>query len=244
VKITLNQPDWASYGTYVNDTVADKQGDITIDADVSESEWGQPVIVTTPVHAQGYWSPNGYWKSEPTKTDNEQRLKVYMTNDAQYLYVAATMDKSDATTNLSAAAYGMPQMIMTLSKHDAATNVPRVNGKEQFTAYRIGWTTGGEIRCSAESFQMPAFALTENDWEVKYDAATRTYTYELRIPLASTNINVHEVSQITASFQFGDSNYGTNGSENNRYNIGGIPSAYRYQAREDGQFPHAVSLCW
>ena len=239
VKITLNQPDWTSYGTYVNDTVADKQGDITIDAAVSESEWGKPVIVTTPVHAQGYWSPNGYWKSEPTKTDNEQRLKVYMTNDAQYLYVAATMDKTDATTNLSAATYGMPQMIMTLSKYDAATNVPRVNGKEQFTAYRIGWTTGGEISCSAESFQMPAFALTENDWEVKYDAATRTYTYELRIPLSSTNINVHEISQIAASFQFGDSNHGTNGSENNRYNIGGIPSAYRYQANTDGQFPHA-----
>ena len=239
VKVTLNEPDWATAGTYVKDTVAEKKGDITIDANVSGEEWGDPVVVTGPQHALGYWTPNGYVAGEPDKTVAKQRAKIYMTNDSKYLYVAATLDHSNANVNLNADNSGLPQFAITLSKYNEGTNVVRVNGKEQFTSYRIGVTTGGEIKATTDAYQLNDFALADEDWAVKYDETNQTYIYELRIPLSSTNINVYDASQIAASILIGDSNYGTNGNENNRYNIGGTGAANAHTAGTDGNYPHA-----
>ena len=236
VKITLNKPSWLVEGNYVKDTVAEKQGDIVIDANVTTGEWGDPVIVTGSTFAKGYWGKDGYWSNETV--DPNQLAKIYMTNDANYLYIAATLDHADAHVNVNAANYGQPQMTVTLSRYVSNTNVVRVNGKEQFSAYRIGWFKGGEVKATTSGNQLSDVTLSKSDWAVRYDASDKTYVYELRIPLSTTNINLHETSQIAASIQIGDSNYGTNGDENNRYNIGGTGAARKHLAAQ-GVNPHA-----
>ena len=95
---------------------------------------------------------------------------------------------------------------------------------------------GGEIKATVSANQLGNFTLSDSDWAVRYDGEAMTYTYELRVPLSTTNINIYETSQIAASIQIGDSNYGTNG--NNRYNIGGTGAANQDQADVAGNYPH------
>ena len=234
VKITLNRPSWLAEGNYVKDTVAEKQGDIVMDANVTTGEWGEPIIVTGPDFAKGYWSPDGYWSREAV--DPNQLAKVYMTNDANYLYIAATLDHAEFCVNENASNESLPQMTVTLSRYNPYTTVARVDGKEQFSSYRIGWNMGGEIKATVSANQLGSFTLSDSDWAVRYDAVAKTYTYELRIPFSTTNINIHETSQLAASIQIGDSNYGVNG--NNCYNIGGAGAANRHQADTAGNYPH------
>ena len=223
---------------YKKDTVAQKQGDISIDANVSPAEWGEPVIVTSPTHAEATWTKNGYWSNQEVSKD--QRAKVYMTNDTDYLYVAATLDPAKANKNVNAANYLHPQMSLTLSKYDPDSNVAIVNGQEQFSYYRIGSTTGGAVTASVVNRQLKKFTLSDSDWEVRYDAEAETYFYELRIPLSTTNIDIRETTKIAVSIQIGDANGSTNtADENNRYNIGGTGVANYYKASTEGQYPHA-----
>ena len=235
VKITLNKPSWLTADNYVKDTVAQKQGDIVIDANVTTQEWGEPVIVTDAAYAKGYWSPNGYWTKGSVSDNADQKIKIYMTNDSKYLYVAATLDHAKANLNADLATYLQPHLALTLSKYDPDTDVVRVNGKEQFTAYRIGWLKGGEVSASTVGYHINATAISKQDWAVTYDSATETYVYELRIPFMTSNINIHETSQIAASIQIGDGEYIL--GENSSYNIGGTGYAYKDNATK-GQYPH------
>lgn len=234
IKIKLNDRSWLAEGNYVKDTVSEKQGDIVIDANVTTGEWGEPIIVTGPDFAKGYWSPDGYWSKEPV--DPSQLAKVYMTNDTDYLYIATTLDHAEFCVNENASNESLPQITVTLSRYNPYTTVTRVNGKEQFSSYRIGWNTGGEIKATVSANQLGSFTLSDSDWAVRYDAVAKTYTYELRVPLSTTNINIYETSQIAASIQIGDSSYGADG--NNCYNIGGAGAANRHQADTAGNYPH------
>lgn len=240
LKVTLNKPDAGLLGTYVKDTVTEKKGDITIDANVSTEEWGEPVIVTSPKHAVATWGVNGFWAHEAA--DDTQRAKVYATNDGSYMYFAVTLDKSEA--GIHTAMWKAPQLGFTLARYDAVANVPHITYQgteyEQFSFFRIGWDNGvPTLVTDALGIDMSRVQLSEEDWAIKYDAAAKTYTYEIRVPFTATNISLHETTQIAMSVNLGASNLGTaESTENNRYNIGGTGAAYQYQADAGNIFPH------
>lgn len=239
-KIKLYKPDPATFGTYVKDTVEEKKGDISIDASVSTQEWGEPIIVTSPAHAVGKWGVDGYWAREVY--DKEQRAKIYATNDREYIYLAVTLDKAGnsepAPMELS------PAIGVSLSAWNSATTVQQTQAggttKEQFSYFRIGWINGAPaVFVDSSGMDVDKVVLGDEDWAIRFDAGSKTYTYELRIPFTSTNISLHDTTEVAMSLQIGDANGGTNAyGENNRYNIGGTGAANQNQADEVGKYPH------
>ncbi len=239
-KIKLYKPDPATFGTYVKDTVEEKKGDISIDANVSSQEWGEPIIVTSPAHAAGTWGEDGYWEREVY--DKEQRAKIYATNDKDYLYLAVTLDK--AGNSVAAAMEMSPAIGVSLSAWNSATTVQQTQAggttKEQFSYFRIGWIDGAPaLFVDSSGMDAEKVVLGDEDWALRYDAASKTYTYELRIPFASTNISLHDTTEVAMSLQIGDANGGTSADgENNRYNIGGTGAANQNQADQSDRYPH------
>lgn len=243
MKVTLNPWETKVPDAYVKNRVEKKQGDIVMDASISDGEWGEPIIVTSPDHVVERWGNNGYWNSEPTKMNKDQRVKVYATNDSEYIYLAATLDHAGDSI-FPASLNRSPQMTVSLAQWDDTNTVPHVvvdnQEYEQFSCFRIGWQ-GGVLKVLPYNSQMDKskVKLTEDDWEAVYNADTDTYTYEVRIPFSATNISLTQSEYIALSVHVGDSNYGTSSSEyNNRYNIGGTGAANQESAKNAGTYPH------
>lgn len=239
-KVKIYKPDMSTAGTYVKDTVEEKKGDIAIDANVSTQEWGEPIIVTSPAHAQGTWGADGFWVKE--SYDKTQRAKIYATNDKEYIYLAVTLDKADLGVN--AAAAFSPMIGVSLSAWNADTTVQHTKitetAQEQFSYFRIGWLNGAPtVTVDSTGMSTDQVVLGDADWAAQFNVENRTYTYELRIPFTSTNISLHNTTEMAMSLQIGTANYGTHADkENNRYNIGGTGAANQHQADTAGNYPH------
>lgn len=238
LKLKLNAAVIIDPDTYVRDTVENKKGDITIDANVSTSEWGDPVIITSPYHAVKTWGTSGFSKTQPTNVNSEQRVKVYATNDNDYIYLAVTMDHS-VVSQKQASFFRAPNVSIAIGQWDDANTVPVINNLSQFSGFRVGFINNTLThRQYAFGLDADKVKLTDADRMAKYDEATQTYTYEMRIPITATNIDLTKSQDIALSLLVGDSNIsGATNQTNNRYNIGGTGAANMETASTAGAFP-------
>ena len=206
--------------TKVGNTAAPVPSEITLDGTVTDAEWGEPMIVTSPEHCQQTWG--NYWEFDPAAAAAGQSAKLYVTNDANNIYLAFVLDKCALDTSCTdpgqlwkAAHFGF-----SVSQYSESTTVQRVeyNGQnyEQYTSFMIGLVNGTKTAvCSTQG--MDAWDLPADHYAVAFDAQAGTYTYEVKLPFERTNIQFNTNKDIAVSVSAGQ--HYTGGAGANRYNL-------------------------
>ncbi len=203
---------------YVKDVAYKSQTAPKLDGVISEKEWGKPIIVSNPAHSATTWT-EGFWSFDPASVNGRQVAKVYLTADDEYIYIGATLDKSelDSTCHDAGSLYKAAHFNFSLSNWNNDTTVERIpfEGEtyEQYTGFMMGLVNGNK---SSFTFTqgLDAWELPAEYFEVKYDAATKTYTYEAKVPINRTNIASDKIA-LSASL---GTTY-TAGEATNRYNF-------------------------
>ena len=206
--------------TKVGNTAAPVPSEITLDGTVTDAEWGEPMIVTSPEHCQQTWG--SYWEFDPAAAAAGQSAKLYVTNDANNIYLAFVLDKCALDTSCTdpgqlwkAAHFGF-----SISCYDENTTMPRITFQdqayEQYTSFMIGFVNGTKaVRTYTQG--LAAWDLPADHYAVAFDAQAGTYTYEVKIPYGRTNIDLAESRDIALSVSAGQ--HYTGGAGTNRYNL-------------------------
>lgn len=210
-----------STDNYVGTEASEVPESIKVDGVVSEEEWGKPVIVTNPLFTRSDVPGGLYWEIDGV-VKVPQTAKIYLTNDKDNVYLAMTLDnaKNNGITCTDAGAlYNYAHFAFNIAKYDEATTVPQIEFEEkkheQFTGFWLGMVDGAKGQ-SITTHGMDAKALDNANYEIKYDEATKTWTYEVALPISMTNINIYDTRDIALSVSIGDGNSGTGA---NRYHI-------------------------
>ncbi len=218
LKITLNDAT-KKVTPYVRDTVAPTPAEpIKIDGSITVDEWGEPVIVTTPAHCKETW--DGYWEFDAASVPKGQSLQVYMTNDGKYIYIGAVMDECDYDDSCTDGAmlYKAPHFEFTFSQYDEEFTVKRIEFQdeiyEQYTGFMLG-IVNGKPHAGIKTQGIDYLELGAENFSIKYDPATRTYTYEARVPFSNTNIDIKNNAKIALSISA--AMHYTGGDGANRY---------------------------
>ncbi len=206
---------------YIGTSVAQKKGDITIDGSVSEEEWGKPVVVTNPYHTRSD-IPNGlYWEIDGV-VKGLQTAKMYFTNDTENVYVALTLDNAQDNgieCTEPGALWNSAHFGFNIAPYVEASGVPQFEYEglihEIFTGFWLGEVNGVKGQTPV-SHGMTAVGLPEENYEVKFDDATSTWIYEVKIPLSMTTIDLSQHTEMVFSASIGDGNVGAGA---NRYLI-------------------------
>ncbi len=223
LKFTLND-DERRIATYIRDHAETFNG-ITLDGAITESEWGEPIALTTPGDSQRQWG--GYYIYEPGYKEIYQTVKVYMTNDTDYIYIGCTVDRCDLDTSCTEATtqalMNAAHLSFTLSTYNADTTVPHIffqdEEYEQYAKFTLGLVNGVTPVCTANAQGRTSTNLDPADYRIKYDADTRTYTYEVRVPYSSTNIDLYSNLDVALSLNVGTTKYTTESTSSNRINL-------------------------
>lgn len=176
--------------SYVGTSVSPSAEAIRIDGTVNSGEWGDAVIVTNPIDAQMRW--NGWIAHDPSYVDYNQTVNIYLSNDDRYIYVAATLDHAEYYAGDSNLLTDNVNFTFSLSRYEEDTTFARVHSLkkewERYTAYGLALIDGqAVVRCSNQKIDYDA--LDASDYAVRYDDATDTYHFEIRIPYQNTNID-------------------------------------------------------
>ena len=204
---------------YVKDHAAEMPNTApTINGEVSVTEWGNPVVVTNSEYANDMWD-SGHVLSDKANYNPKQRAKVWLTNDNDFIYVAATLDHEDPGDSWTPTDRNHPRFVILLSQKGAGNGPVLVEGKDQYTRLGIGFKDDATATLNDKTYANIASALMDSS---KLSRAAKfeqgTYTYELKIPFAMTNIEFKDSTEIAVSILICGANHD---GVNNRYNIGG-----------------------
>ena len=220
---------------YVSNRVSDKIGDITIDGSINAQEWGNPIIVTNPAHTKQEW--NGYWNHDPAAYDLDQTVRIYATNDGENLYFACTIDHTDYDDPDGKASYAKAHFMLSVGRYDEQTGMERVTSVketyERFNIYRMYFNNNNKLVLNASGNKVANVTASACDYAAKYDAETRTYTYELCIPISQTTLRFGNQDQMAVCFTVAPAN---TEKDANRYNVGGTGTAFG--STKAGNFAH------
>lgn len=167
---------------------------IRIDGSVSASEWGEPVL-------RGL---NGAMAKESAfdqiffdgdETDfPDAKTDLYYAYDSRYFYAAAVVRNTDRDTEAEDDA--------SLGKHAGfgvmfaayapGTTVPRITYQggiyEQYVHINYYLLADGSVKAQIANEGVDWIEQTPADFDAVYDEASRTMTYEIRIPLSQSNV--------------------------------------------------------
>ena len=169
---------------------------IVIDGVVSTEEWGQPVFTTTPektlANESKGWS---YWAFTPAPKD--QYFELYVTNDADYIYIAGKLigAKKDTSCPDVGQMWQYPHLTVTFSKYVENMICPKVEYEgamyEVYTCYSTGFVKGNPAqRCTSQGMDTPL--LEEDEFAVAYSEEEQAYIYEYKIPYEFTNLDIYK----------------------------------------------------
>lgn len=217
---------------------------IVIDGVMQDGEWGKPVYTTTP--REVIKNRNYNWDYyEYSKIPDNQRVEIYVTNDGNYIYVACKLIGADydaggdskARTDVQKHAH----FGFTIAYYVDDTVIPikpyQNKDYEHYTHYVMS-TVEGEKWSASYSLGMTVVKLEDDQYNFTYNHATRTYTYEVKVPVANTELNWDTRTDAVMSFDVGDAMQGE--TSGNRYIISkGAEIAWRNLGAYN--FPHAKS---
>ena len=194
---------------------------IVIDGVINDCEWGDPIFTTTPdeclARKKDGWD---YWSFVPAPAD--QKFELYVTNDGDNLYVAAKLinAEKDFTCEEPGMMWSHPHFCFTMCPLDKGIVCPVIEFEkelyEQYGCYTIGFVNGQPTQvCTTQG--LPTVDLSRDMYDATYDEATRTYTYEVAVPVMYTNVNFMQSSNIAMGIVVGDAFNGGDGA--NRYLI-------------------------
>jgi hypothetical protein len=154
-------------------------------------------------------------------------VKVYGTNDEDYLYFAVTVNETELCT-LDGLMYEKAHMYLTVGRYDKNTDMERITSRdktyERCVIYRLGFD-GTTPMAMANGIKVDRVSIAEDDWAIRYDAQARTYTYELRVPIAGTTLRYGNDNKMCVSIAVSDARHSTEKIAN-VYNIGGTGASY------------------
>ena len=219
LKITLNAPSAPPVKpetpeTWIGGKASAFSGKIKLDGKVSEAEWGKAVVSTTPGHATSADDVLDFWSYNPGAVNDAQNAKLYVTNDKEYLYVAATLTKAQMDTGCTSAGelWQYASFGFSVSGYDKDSTVKVIEFEgdkyEQYTSFCLGFVNGKPAaQCKTQGID--PWELPAENYAVAYDAASETYTYELKVPMNRTNINLHDGLDIALSASIAQQRVGT-----------------------------------
>ena len=215
-------------------TMPSEKPDVT-NASVGEKEYGEPIVVTSPTHAvSGKYS---LWYVDKFKDDgdattnknNAQRVKVYMTNDEEFLYVAATMDH--AVGKFPTDGHEKPLLIFTAAGYteNGDNPVPQLSeGNDNYHVFRLQFDSADTVKTLSRIRNGTKYSETLDSTaqgSAKYDPNTNTYTYELKIAwenIPGMEDGIFNGKRLAYSMAIRDGNADLTGSTTNtNYRIGG-----------------------
>lgn len=203
----------------VEHTFTHRADSIVIDGVIETGEWGDPMWSGTADDVLAKRNDGWAFKRHNPVPDG-QRASFYATNDGDYIYVAAVLKNADydAGCKSTASLTTYPHLSFILAEYDPDTVVTQIiyqNARyDQYAHYCIG-LVNGEKNQVCKSQGMALTALDESDYAVRYDAASRSYIYECRVPFTSTYVTLNSGSKLVMSFDLCDAN--TGGYSGNRY---------------------------
>lgn len=206
----------------VLDVNFNKASTITIDGKMEDGEWGEPVYTVTPLEVMK--NQNFGWEyRNPNGMPDGQRVEIYVTNSTDYVFIGCKLiganydagSDSNKRTDVEAHAH----FGFTLSYYTPNTVVHQgtYQGEkyEHYTHYVFA-TVEGKKWSGSNSQGYTIVPMEEKNYDLSYDRATRTYTYEIRVPLTIVELDFSKTYDAVMSFDIGDAN-GENGA--NRYLI-------------------------
>ena len=212
----LALPVFAADADYTVNTAADN---IVIDGKVDSGEWGEPVFTTTPDECFKKQTDGwNYWSFVPAPEN--QSFELYVTNDADYVYVAGKLvnaDRDMACTDI-ADLWQHPHFTFTLAPYEKDLVCPVITFQdeyyEQYVCYALGLVNGAPAQ-SCTSQGMTTYDLAADQFGASYDDAARTYHYECKIPLAYTNLDISNTNVVVMGLDITDA--AKDGASGNRY---------------------------
>lgn len=218
--------------------------DIVIDGVMQDGEWGNPVYTVTPREAIKNRNYNwDYYQYSEIPAD--QRVEIYATNDGANIYLACKLIGADYDAGSDSSARSDVQKHahfgFTIAKYVEDTVVPikpyKNDDYEHYTHYVMA-TVEGEKWSTSYSLGMTVVKLEDDQYNFTYDKASRTYTYEVCVPVANTEISWGTSTDVVMAFDIGDAMQGE--TAGNRYIISkGAEIAWRNLGAYN--FPHAKS---
>ena len=197
---------------------------IVVDGVVEAEEWGEPTFTTTPdqtlaLQAKGW----DFWSFIPATPG--QSVEFYITNDTDYVYCAGKLINAEKDFACPSAdlLWRHPHMTVTFGSYIPGMVCPQIEFQgaqyELYTCYTIGMVAGKPFNvCTSQGITVnDASILTEDDFNITYDDATKTYHYEMRIPLNLTTLDIWNNDTVCLGLDFTDAF--TGGDAGNRYLI-------------------------
>ena len=189
---------------------------IVIDGKIDGDEWGDPIISTTPKKIMEKY--NLSWNYTGDKEANaNQRVDIYVVNDGGVLCVACKVtntDYDDSAPDTGKLRTQYPHFGFTMATYNERGVVPtkiyQEKNYEVYGHFGIGMVEGQKT-CVTRSQGYNAKKLYTEDYEIGYDAATRTYVYEVRVAEDLTTVDIISDSAVVMSFDVGcidDGKYG------------------------------------
>ena len=192
---------------------------IVIDGKIDANEWGAPMWKGTPDDVLAKRN-QGWAFKRYNPVEAGQTAYFYATNDADYIYVAAVLKGAaydngcKSTANLTT----YPHLGFILAEYHPQTVVTQIvyqnANYDQYAHYCIG-LVNGEKNFVCKSQGMALTELADDDYAVRYDAASRSYIYECRVPFTDTYVTLEPDAKLVMSFDLCDANLG--GYSGNRY---------------------------
>ena len=206
-----------SYIYNVN-TTADN---IVIDGKISTDEWGNPVCTFTPQSVSANYNIGWEYRSNTDSLPTDQRVEIYFANDGNGLYLGCKLIGADYDPGPEKIAdlKNHPHFGFSFANYDKDTVVYRTTHKnrlyEKYGHFVVGMVDGFKYSKSVTQ-GMDVVNLLNKNYEMSYDANTRTYIYEVFMPEGSTPVNFANDNTLVISFDIGGPN---NGEKANRYLI-------------------------
>ena len=211
-------------GSYVNAAVNAMPATApTLDGSVSTAEWGAPTMVVSPNYASNTWTDSYMYFSEASTMNANKKARIWLTNDLDYIYIAATFDHE----TLNAAGTKAPTLGLMVGAQGTDTDLHRFTYNDVtyekyykfYISFDLAAATATAAKGEAYGVDNPA-TLTADEFEAKYDATTKTFTYEIRIPYSYTNISPFNTGNIAFAAYFASAHQGV-AADQNRFCIGG-----------------------
>lgn len=194
---------------------------IVIDGKIESGEWGKPIITATPQSVDAKYNLGWEYVSNTTELPTDQKVEIYVINEGNTVYVACKLinvDYDDAATTINELT-NHPHFGFSIASYDKNTVVPHTKHQnkwyEKYGHFMVGLVNGRPASTSRTS-GMDLVLLKSTDYFASYDKATRTYTYEVRVPDGATPVDLAGTGICVMSFDVGGPN---NGKSANRYLI-------------------------
>ena len=200
--LSVSAGEYGEFGKIV--TIKTNANNIVIDGKIDSGEWGDPLIVETPQSLTDK-SDMGWGYVKAKNTPPNQRVEIYLANEGGVLYVACKLIDADyeegapALKNLiSHAHFGF-----SMATYDEKTVVQRgiyANQTYEYFGYYAFGIVEGKKQCLSRTQGSAVRPLVNSDFAVNYDAATRTYIYEVRVKEGLSRADLLKHNKVVMSF--------------------------------------------